>query len=175
MEKIPGFEDPRLLVGTETADDAGVYQVTDDLALIQTVDIFTPLVDDPTIFGQIVAANCLSDVWAMGGEVLTVLNLLGYPPKKMDTDVVCEILKGCAEKIKESDAVLCGGHTWMDPELKVGLAVTGIVHPDRIITNAGARPGDALILTKSIGSGILSFGAIQDEISRPEWKLLFNR
>jgi len=164
MEKIPGFEDPRLLVGTETADDAGVYQVTDDLALIQTVDIFTPLVDDPTIFGQIVAANCLSDVWAMGGEVLTVLNLLGYPPKKMDTDVVCEILKGCAEKIKESDAVLCGGHTWMDPELKVGLAVTGIVHPDRIITNAGARPGDALILTKSIGSGILSFGAIQDEI-----------
>ena len=164
MEKVPQFSDPRLLVGMETADDAGVFKIRDDLALIQTVDIFTPLVDDPYLFGQIVAANCLSDVWAMGGEVLTVLNLLGYPPKKLSTDVAAEILKGCAEKIKEIGGVLCGGHTWMDPELRVGLAVTGVVHPDRIITNAGAEPGDALILTKSIGAGILSNAHIQGEI-----------
>lgn len=164
MEKIPQFSDPRLLVGTETADDAGVFKIRDDLALIQTVDIFTPLVDDPYLFGQIVAANCLSDVWAMGGEVLTVLNLLGYPPKKLSTDVAAEILKGCAEKIKEIGGVLCGGHTWIDPELRVGLSVTGVIHPDRIITNAGAEPGNALILTKSIGAGILSYAHIQGEI-----------
>ncbi len=164
MKKIPQFSDPRLLVGTETADDAGVFKIRDDLALIQTVDIFTPLVDDPYLFGQIVAANCLSDVWAMGGEVLTVLNLLGYPPKKLSTDVAAEILKGCAEKIKEIGGVLCGGHTWIDPELRVGLAVTGVIHPDRIITNAGAEPGNALILTKSIGAGILSYAHIQGEI-----------
>jgi selenide,water dikinase len=121
-------------------------------------------VDDPYIFGQIVAANCMSDVWAMGGKVLTCLNLLGYPPKKMDTDSVAELLRGCSDKIQEAGAVLCGGHTWMDPELRVGLAVTGTIHPDRIITNADARPGDALILTKSLGSGILSLAAIQGMI-----------
>ena len=151
-------------MGTETSDDAAIYRISDDRAIVQTVDVFTPIVDDPYTFGQIVAANCMSDVWAMGGEVLTCLNLLGYPPKKIDTDVAAEILKGCADKIKEAGAVLCGGHTWMDPELRVGLAVTGIIHPDRIVTNAGARPGDALILTKPLGAGILTYAAIQGEM-----------
>ena len=164
MDKVPRFEDPRLLVGTETADDAGVYLVSDETAIVQTVDVFTPVVDDPYIYGQIVAANCMSDVWAMGGEVITCLNLLGYPPKKMATDVAAEILRGCAHKIQESGAVLCGGHTWEDPELRVGLAVTGIVHPDKIVTNAAARPGDVLILTKPLGSGIQSFAVIKGKI-----------
>ena len=164
MDKVPRFEDPRLLVGTETADDAGVYLISDEVAIVQTVDVFTPVVDDPYTFGQIVTANCMSDVWAMGGEVITCLNLLGYPPKKMATDVAAEILRGCAQKIQESGAVLCGGHTWEDPELRVGLAVTGIIHPQRIVTNAAARPGDVLILTKPLGTGILSFAVIKGEI-----------
>ena len=164
MQGVPDFDDPRLIVGTETSDDAAVYRISDDQAIVQTVDVFTPVVDDPYIFGQIVAANCMSDVWAMGGEVLTCLNLLGYPPKKMHADSVVQLLKGCADKIEEAGAVLCGGHTWMDPELRVGLAVTGTIHPDRIITNADARPGDAIVLTKTLGSGILSFAAIKGMI-----------
>ena len=164
MEGIPRFSDPRLLVGTETADDAGVFRISDELALVQTVDVFTPVVDDPYVVGQIVAANCLSDVWAMGGKVLTCLNLLGYPSKKIPAEVAAEILRGCGDKIKEAEAVLCGGHTWVDPELRVGLAVTGTVHPERIITNAQAQPGDALILTKPIGTGILTFASIQGEV-----------
>lgn len=161
MQGVPKFEDPNLLVGTETADDAGVYRISDELAIVQTVDVFTPNLDNPFTFGQVVAANCMSDVWAMGGEVLTCLNLLGYPPKKMSTDAAAELLRGVADTIKEAGAVLCGGHTWMDPELRVGLAVTGSIHPDKIITNADARPGDALILTKSLGSGIIPNAVIK--------------
>jgi len=156
MDRLPRFDDPRLIVGTDTGDDAGVLRLSDDLALVQTVDVFTPVVDDPYVFGQIVAANCLSDVWAMGGEVLTALNLFGYPQWKLSNDDAALILKGCAEKLKEAGAVLCGGHTWVDNELKAGLAVTGTVHPGRIVTNAGARPGDALVLTKPVGGGIIT-------------------
>ena len=150
-------------MGFETGDDAGVFRVAEDMALVQTVDVFTPVVDDPFVFGQIVAAVGLSDVWAMGGQALTALNLLGYPPQKMTPETATEILRGIGEKLKEAGAVLCGGHTWVDPELRVGLSVTGMVHPDRIVTNAGARPGDVLILTKPIGTGILTLARIQEK------------
>ncbi len=162
MHGLPQVRDPNLLVGTETSDDASVYRLTDETALVQTVDVFTPVVDHPYTFGQIVAANCLSDIWAMGGKVLTALNLLGFPPHKMDADTAAEILKGCAEKAHEAGAVISGGHTWVDPELRAGLAVSGIIHPRRIVTNAGARPGDALLLTKPIGGGIVTFAAIRN-------------
>jgi selenide,water dikinase len=161
MKGVPASKDRRLLVGFTTGDDAGVFRVAEDMALVQTVDVFTPVVDDPFVFGQIVAANGLSDVWAMGGQALTALNLLGYPPQKMTPETATEIIRGIGERLKLAGAVLCGGHTWVDPELRVGLSVTGMVHPDRIVTNAGARPGDALMLTKPIGSGIMTLAAIQ--------------
>jgi selenide,water dikinase len=153
---LPKVEHENVLVGTSHADDAGVYKLTDDIAIIQTIDIFTPLVDDPYKFGQIAAANAISDVYAMGGKPLTALNFIGYPKKYLDIDTVIEILKGGADKAKEADTIILGGHSIMDPEVKYGLAVTGIVHPDKIITNAEAKPGDKLILTKPIGTGILS-------------------
>jgi selenide, water dikinase len=163
MENLPRSEDPRLIVGTETGDDAGVFRLSQDLALVQTVDVFTPVVDDPYVFGQIVAANCLSDVWAMGGETLTALNLFGYPKDDLSPEDASLILKGCADKLAEAGTVLCGGHTWVDHELKAGLAVTGTVHPERAVTNAGARPGDALVLTKPVGAGIVSLAAAEDK------------
>ncbi|MCP4723413.1 MAG: selenide, water dikinase SelD [bacterium] len=153
---LPPNEDPNLLVGTSTADDAGVYKLTDDIALVQTVDIFTPVVDDPYDYGQIAAANSLSDVYAMGGKPLTALNIVGFPKKTVDLEVLAEILKGSADKVKEAECTVAGGHTVVDDELKFGLSVTGVVHPDRIMMNAGARPGDKLILTKPLGMGILS-------------------
>lgn len=159
LKPLPLERHPRLLVGTETADDAGVYQITEDLALVQTVDFITPIVDDPFSFGQIAAANSLSDVYAMGGTPLTALNLLGFPRKKLDLEVMTEILRGGLEKIHEAEAVLLGGHTVEDEELKYGLSVTGTVHPGRILTNKGARPGDLLILTKRIGTGVVSTAA----------------
>jgi len=161
MDQLPRFADPRLIVGLETGDDAGVFRLTDDLALVQTVDVFTPVVDDPYTFGQIVAANCMSDVWAMGGVVLTALNLFGYPQQKLDADDAALVLKGCADKVHEAGAVLCGGHTWIDSEVRAGLAVTGWVHPKKAITNAGARPGDVLILTKPVGGGIVSLASVK--------------
>jgi selenide,water dikinase len=164
MNQLPRVEDPRLIVGLETGDDAGVFRLTDDLALVQTVDVFTPVVDDPYTFGQIVAANCLSDVWAMGGDVLTALNLFGYPKDRLDADDAALILRGCSEKIREAGAVLCGGHTWVDLELKAGLAVTGFVHPQKAVTNAGARPGDALVLTKPLGGGIIALASARDMV-----------
>ncbi len=130
--------------------------MTDEIALIQTIDIFTPVVDDPYTFGQIAAANALSDVYAMGGKPLTALNFIGYPKDKLELDIIVAILKGGSDKTGEADALIVGGHSIMDPELKYGLSVTGIVHPDRIVTNAGAQPGDNLILTKPVGTGILS-------------------
>jgi selenide, water dikinase len=159
LKPLPLERHPRLLVGTETADDAGVYQVAEDLALVQTVDFITPIVDDPFSFGQIAAANSLSDVYAMGGTPLTALNLMGFPRKKLDLAVMTEILRGGLEKIHEAGAVLLGGHTVDDDELKYGLSVTGTVHPQKILTNKGARPGDVLILTKKIGTGIVSTAA----------------
>jgi len=145
-----------VLVGLCRPDDAGIYKISDDLALIQTVDFFTPVVDDPYWFGQIAAANALSDVYAMGGRPLTALNVVGFHQKHFPLDVLVEILKGGANKVAEAGAVIAGGHTIMDEELKYGLAVTGIIHPDKVITNAAAKPGDKLVLTKPLGSGILS-------------------
>ncbi len=155
MRQLPEREkDPNLLVGLDTSDDAGVYKLTDDLAIIQTVDFFTPIVDDPYDFGQIAAANSLSDVYAMGGKPTTVLNILGFPIKSLGPDVLAEILKGASDKVNESGAVIAGGHSIDDNEPKFGLSVTGIAHPDKIFKNIGAKPGDALVLTKPIGVGI---------------------
>jgi selenide,water dikinase len=159
LRPLPLEKHPHLLVGTETADDAGVYQLTEDIALVQTVDFITPIVDDPFFFGQIAAANSLSDVYAMGGKPLTALNLVGFPRKSLDLSILTEILRGGLEKIHESGAVLLGGHTVDDAELKYGLSVTGTVHPRKILTNKGSRPGDILILTKGIGTGIISTAA----------------
>lgn len=149
---------PELLVGHETSDDAGVYQLTDTIALIQTLDYFTPIVDDPYMFGQIAAANALSDVYAMGGEPKTVLNIVGYPVKKLGPDMLAEILRGASDKVVESGSVTVGGHSIDDQEPKFGLSVTGIVHPDKIWKNVGAKPGNVLVLTKPIGVGILTTG-----------------
>lgn len=135
-------------------DDAGVYRLNDDLALVQTVDYFTPIVDDPYQFGQIAAANALSDVYAMGGKPLTVLNIVGFPIKKINPSVLADILRGAADKVAEAGAVIIGGHSIDDQEPKFGMAVTGTVHPERVWTNHGAKPGDALILTKPLGVGI---------------------
>lgn len=149
------MRDPRLLVGMDTSDDAGVYQLNSETALIQTLDFFTPIVDDPYLFGQIAAANSLSDVYAMGGRPLTAMNIVTFPVCKLDGSVLLSILSGGQEKIIEAGAVLAGGHTIEDDEPKYGLSVTGIVHPAKVWTNAGAKPGDVLILTKPIGTGVL--------------------
>lgn len=159
---LPRLADPNLLVGMETSDDAAVYRVSDELALIQTVDFFPPMVDDPYTFGQVAAANALSDVYAMGGEPKLALNLFCFPSDKLPPAAVRAILEGGASKVAEAGACLCGGHTIEDKEPKYGLCVTGFVHPKRILTNAGARPGDLLFLTKPLGSGILTTAAKAD-------------
>ncbi|MBM7691416.1 selenide,water dikinase [Peribacillus deserti] len=156
---------PEVLVGNETSDDAGVYKLTEDLALIQTVDYFTPIVDDPYMFGQIAAANALSDVYAMGGVPKTALNILGYPIKKLGSHTLSEILRGAADKVKESGAATIGGHSIDDQEPKFGLSVTGIVHPDKVWKNVGAKPGDVLVITKPIGVGILTTGIKRDAVT----------
>jgi selenide,water dikinase len=143
------------MVGFDTSDDAAVYRVTAEIALISTVDYITPPVNDPYWFGQIAAANSLSDIYAMGGKPLTALNLVMFPSKKLDLGLLREILRGGSDKVLEADASLAGGHSIDDNEPKYGLAVTGTVHPERILTNCGARPGDALVLTKPLGSGVL--------------------
>lgn len=148
--------DANLLVGLEHADDAGVYQLTDDIALIQTVDFFTPIVDDPYAFGQIAAANALSDVYAMGGVPKTAMNLVAFPLKLMELSVLRQILEGGISKMREAGVVLVGGHSIEDAELKYGLAVTGLIHPQRILTKGGLQTGDQLILTKPLGTGIIN-------------------
>jgi selenide,water dikinase len=148
--------DPNVLVGLSRADDAGVYKVNDDLALIQTVDFFTPVVDDPYMFGQIAAANALSDVYAMGGTPKTAMNLVGFPLKRMALSVLRDVIQGGIDKIREADVVLLGGHSVEDDEFKYGLSVTGFVHPDRILTKQGLTPGDWLVLTKPLGTGIVN-------------------
>lgn len=145
-------------------DDAGVYQLTDELALVQTVDFFTPMVDDPYLFGQIAAANALSDVYAMGGKPLTAMNIAAFPINTMDLGIFRDILQGGAAKLKEARTLLVGGHTIEDQEPKYGLSVTGIVHPQKILTNRGGKPGDSLILTKPLGTGIIST-AIKGEMA----------
>ncbi len=143
-------------MGRETSDDAGVYLLNAEVALVQTVDFITPIVNDPYDFGRIAAANALSDVYAMGGRPLTAMNIVCFPVKDMDKAILREILRGGLEKIHEAGAVLVGGHSVEDPEIKYGLSVTGVVHPGKVLTNAGARPGDAFILTKPLGTGILA-------------------
>lgn len=145
-----------MIVGTETADDAGVFRLRSDLAIVNTVDFFTPIVDDPYTFGQIAATNALSDVYAMGADPKTAMNLVCFPKGKMDIQILGEILKGGAEKVQEGGAVLLGGHSIIDEELKYGLAITGVVHPNRAIRNVGVQEGDALVLTKPLGTGIIS-------------------
>jgi selenide,water dikinase len=156
LRDLPIPRDPRVLVGLETSDDAGVYQLDEETALVQTVDFFTPIVDDPFQFGQIAVVNALSDVYAMGGKPLTAMNLVAFPIKTVSAAILREILLGGLSKLKEADVALVGGHTVEDPEIKYGLSVTGLIHPRRILSNATARPGDRLVLTKPLGTGIIS-------------------
>jgi selenide,water dikinase len=153
---LPRLRHPDLLVGLDKADDAAVYRLSDDLAVIQTVDFFTPIVDDPFQYGAISAANSLSDVYAMGGEPLTAMNIVGFPTTTLDLSVLSEILKGGAEVAAEANVVLVGGHSVKAPELFYGLSVLGRVHPSRIITNSAAQAEDRLVLTKPLGTGILT-------------------
>jgi selenide, water dikinase len=156
LHSLPKFKNPDMLVGTETGDDAGVYRLRPDLAIVNTVDFFTPIVDDPYVFGQISAANSLSDVYAMGGEPKTCMNIVCFPKGKMDIEILGEILKGGADKVMESGAVVIGGHSIIDEEIKFGMAVTGVIHPDKIFRNVGVQEGDVLILTKPLGTGIIT-------------------
>lgn len=154
LEKIPKTPDPNLLVGFDASDDAAVYRLTDDLAIVQTLDFFPPMVEDPYVFGQIAAANALSDIYAMGGQVKTALNIVCFP-EAMDLNVLGKILLGGSEKVREAGGILAGGHSIADADVKYGLSVTGVIHPDRIRTNIGSHIGDALILTKPLGVGIV--------------------
>src|SRR5689334_24590668 len=165
LAALPVKNDPRLIVGRETFDDAGVFRLSDDLALVQTVDFFTPIVDDPFDFGQVAAANALSDIYAMGAAPISALGIVGFPDSDIAPEVLAEILRGGAEKAKEAGIDVVGGHTIKSDEPIYGLAVTGVVHPDRGVTNARARPGDALVLTKPIGIGIVTTAAKNDEDS----------
>lgn len=164
LASLPVQTDARLLVGSETFDDAGVFVVSDDLALVQTVDFFAPIVDDPYDFGRIAAANALSDVYAMGGEPLTALNIVGFPTSKLPVELLGEILRGGHDVVHAAGAVMVGGHTVVDEELKYGLSITGRADPRRLLTNAGARVGDRLVLTKPIGNGILATAARDGEL-----------
>ena len=155
LARIPRWANENVLVGFDTSDDAGVYKLTPECALVQTVDFFTPIVDDPYTFGAIAAANALSDVYAMGGKPISALSILGYPAKG-DLGDLEEILKGGAEKMREADCVILGGHSVADDEMKFGYSVTGTVHPARVKANSGARAGDALVFTKSLGTGVIS-------------------
>jgi selenide,water dikinase len=167
VKSLPVQRHPDLLVGLEAPDDAGVYRLTPTLALIQTVDFFTPIVNDPYHFGAIAAANALSDVYAMGGRPLTALNIACFPLKTTPIEDLKAILRGGLDKLHEAGALLVGGHSVEDSELKFGLAVTGLVHPDRILTKAGARPGDQLLLTKPLGTGIIAT-ALKGRQAAPE-------
>ena len=162
---MPVHADSRVIVGRETFDDAGIFVLRDDLALVQTVDFFAPIVDDPYTFGQIAAANALSDVYAMGGEPLTALAIVGFPAGQLPISVLTDILRGGQDKVHEAGAVLIGGHSIIDEELKFGLSVTGQAHPARLLTNATARPGDRLVLTKPLGTGLLATAAKQDRLA----------
>ena len=156
MQGLPRFDDPDLIVGTEDFSDAGVYRLRDDLFIVQSLDFFPPLVDDPFTFGQIAAANSLSDIFAMGAQPTTALNIVGFPDDKLDLGVLAEILRGGADRVQEAGAVISGGHTVRDTEIKYGLSATGIVHPDKLLTNQKAQPGDRLVLTKALGTGFVT-------------------
>ncbi len=170
LSKLELIDDPRLLVGISGADDAGVVRVSDELALIQTVDFFTPIVDDPYQFGVIAATNALSDVYAMGGQPLAALNIVCSPTEVADLDVLAQIIQGGYSKIVESGAVLAGGHSVSDKELKYGLSVTGVIHPDKIVTNNQAKLADRLVLTKPIGTGILATALKREAIGEEDFE-----
>lgn len=171
LRNIPApVASPNLLVGLDTSDDAGVYKLTDDIALVQTLDFFTPIVDNPYDFGQIAATNAISDVYAMGGTPLTALNIVAFPISTLDKNILSEILRGAGDKLREANVTLVGGHSIDDKEPKFGLAVTGIVHPNKVRSNAGAKPGDKLILTKPIGVGILTTSIKKDLLTEDEIK-----
>lgn len=157
------MRDPNLIVGMDRPDDAGVYRITQEIALIQTLDFFTPIVDDPYDFGQVAVANALSDVYAMGGRPLLAMNIICFPVNDMDISVLHEVLRGGTDKMIEAGVLLVGGHSVEDKEIKYGLSVTGTVHPDRVLANTGGRPGDVLVLTKPLGTGIIST-AIKGEV-----------
>jgi selenide, water dikinase len=167
LGKLARQQDPNVLVGFDKADDAGVYKISPDLALVQTVDFFTPVVDDPYTFGQIAATNSLSDVYAMGGRPLNALTLVCFPDKG-DLAILEQILAGGLSKMVEAGCTIVGGHSIRDEEMKFGYAVTGTIHPDRVLANSGARPGDKLILTKPLGTGVIST-AIKKAKAQPEW------
>ncbi len=156
LKMLPVVEDPRLVVGTATADDAGVFRLTPDIMIVQTVDVFTPGVDDPVLFGRIAACNSLSDVYAMGGRPLTALSVIGFPIEQLPHEVMADILRGGMDVLKEAGVILLGGHSINDEEIKFGFAVTGLVTQSSLVTNAGAKPGDLLVLTKPLGTGIVS-------------------
>ena len=156
MRGLPKFSDPNLLVGAEHFSDAGVYRISEHLAMVHTVDFFPPLVDNPFVYGQIAAANSLSDIYAMGGQPKTALNIVGFPDDQLDLAILQEIMRGGAERVHAAGAVVVGGHTVRDAEIKYGLAVTGWVDPDRMITNDRAQVGDTLVLTKALGTGFIT-------------------
>jgi len=163
---LPLISDPNLIAGMERAEDAGVYKLSDDLAIIQTLDFVTPIVDDPYTFGQVAAANALSDVYAMGGRPLVAMNIVCFPIKTMDISILREILSGGLDKMHEAGVTLVGGHSVEDEELKYGLSVTGVVHPSKVVLNTGAKVGDRLLLTKPLGTGIINTalkGGMADE------------
>jgi len=163
---LPPVTDPNVIVGMDTSDDAAVYKLTDELALILTVDYFTPIVDDPYQFGSIAAANAFSDVYAMGGKPFIALNIAGFPPDKLPMSYLVEILRGGANKAAEAGVSIVGGHTIDDPEPKYGLCVAGLIHPQEVIRNGGARPGDELVLTKPLGSGIITTGIKRGKVDK---------
>src|SRR5277367_450879 len=167
LSKLPKQSDPNLLVGFETSDDAGIYRIAPDLALVQTVDFFTPLVDDPFTFGQIAATNALSDVYAMGGRPVTALSIVCFPPDG-DLDILEQIMRGGLSKMDEAGCVVLGGHSVRDAEIKFGYAVTGLIAPERVFTNTGAVTGDTLILTKPIGTGVITT-ALKRGLAKPNW------
>jgi selenide,water dikinase len=167
LSRLPRQTDPNLLVGFETSDDAGIYRIAPNLALVQTVDFFTPLVDDPYTFGQIAATNALSDVYAMGGRPVTALSMVCFP-QDGDLDILEQIMLGGMSKMVEASCVVVGGHSVRDSEIKFGYAVTGLINPDCVLTNAGAMQGDALILTKPIGTGVITT-ALKQGNAKPEW------
>src|SRR5262245_56750483 len=163
------MQHPDLIVGIETSDDAGVFRLRDDLAIINTVDFFTPVVDDPHTYGQISAANSLSDVYAMGGEPKTAMNIVCFPQSGIDKEILADILRGGADKASEAGVVIVGGHSVADDEIKYGMAVTGVIDPRRVCRNVGARVGDVLILTKPLGTGILTTALKRDHLTEEEY------
>lgn len=165
LEQIPKTDDPNLLIGYDSSDDAAVYRLSDDLAIVQTLDFFPPMVEDPYVFGQIAAANALSDIYAMGGEVKTALNIVCFP-EAMDLNILGQILLGGSEKVREAGGVLAGGHSIADQDVKYGLSVTGVIHPDRVFANNGCQEGDVLILTKPLGVGIVCTASRVGEASK---------